>query len=79
MARYANRPPGRPARCAIDNAVAPLIPLLTDTEAGVRRQAAWALGALGDARALEPLLSALKDSDAGVRRQAAWAVGVVSK
>ena len=57
----------------------PLIPLLTDSDVGVRRQAAWALGALGDARALEPLLSALKDTDAAVRRQAAWAVGVVNK
>ena len=45
----------------------------------VRRQAAWALGALGDARALEPLLTALKDSDASVRRQVAWAIGVVNK
>ena len=59
--------------------MAPLIPLLTDSEAGVRRQAAWALGSLGDARALEPLLTALKDTDAAVRRQAAWAVGVVNK
>ena len=46
---------------------------------GVRQQAAWALGAVGDAQALQPLLAALKDADAGVRRQVAWAIGVVNK
>ena len=54
---------GRPGRCATAPPCTPLIALLTDNEAGVRRQAAWALGALGDARALDPLLSALKDAD----------------
>jgi HEAT repeat protein len=43
-----------------------------------RRNAAWALGAISDARAVEPLTGALGDSDAGVREQARWALGVVS-
>jgi HEAT repeat protein len=45
----------------------------------VREQAAWALGAIGDSRALNGLLVALKDSSAGVRRQAAWAIGVIGR
>ena len=52
---------------------------LRDQERGVREQAAWALGAIGDARALQDLLAALKDSEAGVRRQAAWAIGVIER
>ena len=52
---------------------------LTDQAAGVRSQAAWALGAIGNSRALNGLLSALKDQDASVRRQAAWAIGVIGK
>jgi len=52
---------------------------LADQSPGVREQAAWALGALGDSRALTGLLGALKDSSAGVRRQAAWAIGVIGR
>jgi HEAT repeat protein len=43
----------------------------------VRTQAAWALGAIGDARAVPGLTRALKDADAGVRKQAAWALGAI--
>ena len=40
------------------------------------KQAAWALGAIGEAkRAVSALTKSLKDTDAGVRRQAAWALG----
>jgi len=52
---------------------------LTDTSAGVREQAAWALGAIGDSRALPGLLVALKDDNVSVRRQAAWAIGAIGK
>ncbi len=45
------------------------------TAAGRWEQAAWALGRLGDARAVEPLIAALKDEDLKVREQAAWALG----
>jgi HEAT repeat protein len=50
---------------------------LRDTDERVREQAAWALGAIGDARALAGLTAALKDSASGVRRQAAWALGAI--
>jgi HEAT repeat protein len=43
----------------------------------VRKQAAWALGAIGDSRAVQGLMKALKDTDAGVRKQAAWALGAI--
>jgi HEAT repeat protein len=45
----------------------------------VREQAAWALGAIGDSRAVDALLPALRDASAGVRRQAAWAIGVLAR
>jgi HEAT repeat protein len=51
--------------------------LASDSDADVRSQAAWALGAIGDARATGSLSGALKDSSADVRRQAAWALGAV--
>ena len=57
----------------------PLAQALKDDDPRVRRQAAWALGVLGDSRATSGLIGALKDSDAGVRRQAAWALGVIGK
>ena len=42
-----------------------------------RRNAAWALGALRDTRAIAPLLDALKDAEPLVREQAAWALGAI--
>jgi HEAT repeat protein len=42
-----------------------------------RRNAAWALGALDDSRAVKPLLTALGDREADVRAQAAWALGAL--
>jgi len=50
-----------------------------DENARVREQAAWALGAIGNARATDALLSLLKDPDVGVRRQAAWAIGAIGR
>jgi HEAT repeat protein len=54
-----------------------LIGALSDSAAGVRKQAAWALGAIGDGRAVNALTKSLKDTDAGVRKQAAWALGAI--
>ncbi len=59
---------------ADQRAVEPLITLLADRDAGVRRNAAWALGNLKDPRAIEPLSAALTDEDADVKRNAAWAI-----
>src|SRR6185436_18344229 len=56
-------------------AVPALIEALKDTDAGVREQVAWALGAIGDRRAVDGLVGALSDSAPGVRKQAAWALG----
>src|SRR5919112_4335429 len=55
-----------PSEAAIDA----LVSALKDTDAGVRRQAAAALGEIGSARAVPGLIDALKDTDSDVRRQA---------
>ena len=55
--------------------VAPLIDVLKDVDAGVRKSAVIALGNIGDASILEPLIKALKDGDAGVRMNAVIALG----
>jgi HEAT repeat protein len=41
----------------------------------VRTGAAWALGKLGDPRAVEPLIETLNDPKPRVRKDAAWALG----
>ena len=51
-----------------------IIPKLKDANKSVRGRAAWALGELGDARAVEPLMEALKDESENVRSGAAWAL-----
>ena len=48
---------------------------LSDEEATVRRDAAVALGQLGDERAIEPLKATLRDRDEAVRRKAISALG----
>ena len=63
-------PTGRSGRSGCDEA---------RVDRSVREQAAWALGVIGDGRAVEPLLPLLKDQEPAVRRQAAWAIGVLSK
>ena len=60
-------------------AVPALMTALKDKDVTVRRQAAWALGAIGDKRAVEALIPALKDEDATVRKQSAWAIGAIGK
>lgn len=44
-----------------------------------RKNAAWALGALDDRRAVDLLVRALRDSEAPVRRNAAWALGAIDE
>ncbi len=58
-----------------DAAVDGLIGALKDSDAGVRRQAAHALGELGNARAVPALIDALKDADVEVRQKAMHALG----
>ena len=55
----------------------PVLAALKGTSWIARRNAAWALGAFDDRRAVGPLAQALKDQEAGVRRQAAWALGAI--
>jgi HEAT repeat protein len=42
-----------------------------------RKNAAWALGALDDRRAVDSLIAGLRDAEAPVRRNAAWALGAL--
>jgi HEAT repeat protein len=60
------------------DAVLPLIDALRDKNAGVRMNAAYVLGAIGDARAVAPLIGSLQDLHVDIRRQAAHALGVIS-
>src|SRR5262245_52105378 len=62
-----------PADAAIDG----LVLALKDTDAGVRRQAAAALGELGNARAVPGLIEALKDKEVDVRQRALAALGEI--
>jgi HEAT repeat protein len=56
--------------------VEPLIALLKDKSKYLRKEAAWALGKIGDRRAVEPLIVALKDYyEEGLRKAAAEALG----
>lgn len=73
--------PGERAAAALASigapAVEPLVRTLKHTAWPARRNAAWALGAIDDQRAVNALVAALKDSDAPVREQAAWALGAI--
>jgi len=57
--------------------VEPLIERLMYGDSGVRRSAAWALGEIGDVRAVDALIKALKDEDSDVRERVAWALGEI--
>lgn len=59
-------------------AVESLIKVLKYNEKDVRERAAWALGRIGDVRALNPLIEALKDEDLHVRWHAAEALGEIN-
>jgi nitrite reductase/ring-hydroxylating ferredoxin subunit len=56
-------------------AVEPLIAALDDKDSVVRLRAAWALGRIGDERAVKKLISTLRDGDWSVRMRAADALG----
>src|SRR6478609_2494980 len=56
-------------------AVDALVGALKDTDAGVRRQAAAALGEFGDASAVDPLIAVIRDANADVRRHVIGALG----
>ena len=54
-------------------------PLLRTKRAGLLRNAAIALGNLGDERALPALERALGDTEKVIREAAAWAIGRISE
>lgn len=57
---------------------AALLPLLTDGDTNVRRQAAYTAGFLKDVNAVASLANTLgSDADATVRKAAAWALGQI--
>ena len=62
-----------PTEAAVDG----LIAALSDSDAGVRRQAAYALGELRSGRAVEGLTRALKDEAVEVRASAISALGEI--
>lgn len=75
--------PGEQAAAALAEigrpSVDPLLRALKHTSAFARRNAAWALGAIGEKSAIPALIEALKDESPKVREQAAWALGKVTK
>lgn len=58
-------------------AVSPLLEILNDSDQPVRKDAARALGDIGDSSAVEPLISALKDNNKDLRIEAACALGKI--
>jgi hypothetical protein len=57
------------------DAVEPLIALLSDQRAKIRREVISALTIIKDERSLQPLINELRDDDTGVRQLAAFALG----
>jgi len=55
-----------------------LISDLEDEDPWIRAGAAFALGEIGDTRAVDLLISVLKDEDSTVREEAAGALGKIS-
>ena len=58
--------------------MAPLIVALADDQWEVRRSAAWALGEIGDGRAVLPLIAVLGDKRTDVREAAGSALDVIT-
>lgn len=73
--------PGEKAAAALvtigSAACEPLISVLRSPQWPARKNAAWALGALDDSRAVGPLIATLRDGEAPVRGTAAWALGAL--
>ena len=67
------------ALVAIGSRTVPRLMLAADSPAWLaRRNAAWALGALDDIRAVPALTKLLSDAEPQVREQASWALGALS-
>jgi bilin biosynthesis protein len=60
-----------------DPATQPLIKLLDNPDWKIRGGAAWALGRIGNKKAVEPLIKSLQDESGFVRSGAAWALGTI--
>lgn len=73
--------PGELAASALvaigSQAYSPVLTALRSTAWIARRNAAWALGALDDERAINALIEALHDPEPAVRAQVAWALGAL--
>ena len=73
--------PGEQAAAALasvgSSAIPGLLGALKQDAWIARRNAAWALGAIDDRRAVDPLIQALRDREPAVREQAAWALGAI--
>lgn len=73
--------PGEEAAAALvtvgSRAFTPVLQALRSPAWVARRNAAWALGALDDRRAVPGLIEALKDREAAVRTRVAWALGAI--
>ena len=73
--------PGEQAAAALvaigTRAFQPVLSSLRGPVWTARRNAAWALGAFDDERAVAALIETLKDREPGVREQAAWALGAL--
>ena len=73
--------PGEQAAAALvsigSRTLEPLLDAIQQPQWVARRNAAWALGALDDARAVKALIDRLHDREADVRAQAAWALGAI--
>ena len=73
--------PGKQAASALvaigSRSFTPVLNALRSSVWVARRNAAWALGALRDTRAVPPLIDALKDREGQVREQVVWALGAL--
>jgi len=58
-------------------AVEALILAMKDASPGVKKEAAWILGRIGDPRAVDSLISVLSAEKAYVRAEATWALGSI--
>jgi HEAT repeat protein len=73
--------PGQEAAATLvsigQRAAQPLLAALESSSWIARRNAAWALGALDEPRAVAPLIRLMRDLEPPVRERAAWALGVL--
>lgn len=67
----------QPASIHYYQSTRPLVLLLRDKDAQVRKEAAWALGEIADGWAVDDLLVAIRDKNADVRQQCCTALGKI--